>query len=202
MTDGGAPIAFYFDFSSPYGYIAGRLINDIAAKHGRSVLWKPILLGAIFKLTGMQPLTAIPLKGDYGRRDFARTARLHGISFTMPDPFPFSGINANRAFYWVEKSDPDLARELAKALYDAAFNGGDISTVPAVADIAASKGIDRESITAGMAAPDIKDRTRAATDEAIARGVFGSPFFIIDGEPFWGADRMDQIEKWLETGGW
>jgi 2-hydroxychromene-2-carboxylate isomerase len=202
MSDGPAPIEFYFDFSSPYGYIASRLIDDIATGHGRSMVWKPILLGAIFKLTEMQPLTSIPLKGDYARLDFARTARRHGISFTMPDPFPFSSLHANRAFYWVEQTDPASARELAHALYDTAFSGGDIATVQAVVDIAAAKGIDRESITAGMASQDIKDRTRAATDEAIARGVFGSPFFIIDGEPFWGADRLDQVEKWLETGGW
>ena len=65
------PIEFFFDFSSPYGYIASRLIDDLGAKHGREVIWKPILLGAIFKLTGMAPLTTIPLKGDYVEARFS-----------------------------------------------------------------------------------------------------------------------------------
>ena len=201
MTERSA-IEFYFDFSSPYGYIASRLIDDIAAKHGRGVIWKPILLGAIFKLTGMQPLPFIPLKGEYVRRDFPRSARLHSIPFEMPATFPFSGLNANRAVYWAEQSAPAKARPLAKALYEAAFSGRDITTVETISDIAAAQGIDRESIAEGMASQDAKDRTRAATDEAIARGVFGSPFIVIDGEPFWGADRLDQVEQWLETGGW
>ncbi len=91
-----APIEFFFDFSSPYGYIASRRIDDLGARHGRAVIWRPILLGAVFKLTGMTPLTEIPMKGDYAKHDFARTARLHGLPFAMPEPFPFSGLSAKR----------------------------------------------------------------------------------------------------------
>jgi len=196
------PIAFFFDFSSPYGYIASRLIDDLAARHGRDVVWRPILLGAIFKITGMGPLPSVPLKGDYSLRDFARMARMHGAPFAMPEPFPFSGVQANRAFYWLDGADPAAARDLAKALYGAAFSGGDIGGADAVADIAARLGHDRAAVLAGMSSPEAKDRTRAETDAAVALGVFGSPFIIVDGEPFWGADRLDQVERWLETGGW
>ena len=70
------PIDFYFDFSSPYGYFASTQIDRIAAKHGREVAWRPILLGAVFKVTRQQPLPTIPLKGDYARHDHARSARL------------------------------------------------------------------------------------------------------------------------------
>jgi 2-hydroxychromene-2-carboxylate isomerase len=196
------PIEFFFDFSSPYGYIASRLIDDVGARHGRVVMWRPILLGAIFKITGMTPLPAIPLKGDYSLRDFARTARMHGVPFAMPEPFPFSGVQANRAFYWLDGTDPAAARDLAFALYGAAFSGGDIGGAAAVADIAATLGHDRDAVLAGMASPEAKDRTRAESDAAVARGVFGSPFIVVDGEPFWGADRLDQVERWLSKGGW
>jgi 2-hydroxychromene-2-carboxylate isomerase len=74
-----APIDFYFDFSSPYGYLAAQKIEALAAKHGREVDWHPVLLGVIFKETGSAPLTMVPLKGDYSRRDFERSARFHGI---------------------------------------------------------------------------------------------------------------------------
>ena len=198
-----APIAFYFDFSSPYGYIASRLIDAIAATHGRAVVWKPILLGAIFKITGMQPLTEIPVKGDYMRRDFARSARLHGISFRLPDPFPFSGVAANRAFYWLEGHDPAKAHDLAKALYEAAFvHNRDIATAEGVIAVAAGLGIDGEALGTALQSAEVKDKTRAETDAAVGKGIFGSPTFLVDDEPFWGADRLDQVEKWLVTGGW
>jgi 2-hydroxychromene-2-carboxylate isomerase len=197
------PIQFYFDFSSPYGYIASQLVDAVAAKHGRAVAWRPILLGAIFKITGMQPLTDIPIKGEYMKKDFARSARLHGIPFRMPDPFPFSGVAANRAFYWLEASDPAKAHDLASALYSAAFaRNRDIGSADGVIQIATELGIDADAISAGLQSAEVKDRTRAANDAAVAAGIFGSPTFVIDGEPFWGADRLNQVEKWLVSGGW
>jgi len=197
------PIEFFFEFSSPYGYIASHAIDAVAARHGRSVVWKPILLGAIFKITGMAPLTTYPVKSDYIRTDFARSARLLGIPFQLPDPFPFNAVTANRAFYWVEATDPKAAHDLARALYDAAFvKGRNISSAEEVAGIGAELGIDRAELLAGLHSQEAKDKTRAENDAAVAKGVFGSPFFIIDGEHFWGADRLDQVERWLTTGGW
>jgi 2-hydroxychromene-2-carboxylate isomerase len=197
-----APIEFYFDFSSPYGYIASRLIDDLAARHDRTVVWRPVLLGVIFKLTGTAPLVQIPLKGDYSRRDFARTARFHGVPFQMPDPFPFSGVAANRAFYWLDDTDPAKARDLARALYGAAFGGMEIGRPESVANVAQGIGIDRDRLLEGSQSPEAKARTRAENDDAIAKGVFGSPYFIADGEPFFGTDRLDQLDRWLATGGW
>jgi len=197
------PIDFYFDFSSPYGYIASHLIDGLAKKHGREAIWHPILLGAVFKTTGMAPLVGIPLKGDYVKRDFIRTAKFMGVeTFTLPDPFPFSSIQAVRAFVWLEPTRPQKAHELARALYGRAFSGHRIDSTDAVADVAASIGIDRTALLSGIESPDVKDRVRVQNDAAMARGVFGSPYVIADGEPFWGVDRFDQLDKWLETGGW
>ncbi len=198
-----APLDFYFDFSSPYGYIAGRLIDDLATKHGRIVVWHPILLGAVFKTTGMAPLTTIPLKGDYMRTDFPRTAKFYNVkNFTLPDPFPFSSIHAVRAFMWLQPDRPAKAHELAKALYDHAFSGHAINSAEGVASVAASIGIDRDALLKAIEDPVVKDRVRVETDAAITLGVFGSPHVIADGEPFWGVDRFVQLDKWLETGGW
>jgi 2-hydroxychromene-2-carboxylate isomerase len=196
------PIEFFFDFSSPYGYLASHLIDDLGARHGRAVIWKPILLGAVFKITGQTPLPQIPLKGDYGARDFARTARLHGLTFRLPEQFPFSSIAAARAFYWLEPTSPEAARDLARKIYDFAFSGNDITAPATIAALAGEIGVDGAALLAGIETPEVKNRTRAENDGAIARGVFGSPYVIVDGEPFWGADRLPQVEKWLETGGW
>ena len=91
------PILFYFDFSSPYGFLAAREIDDLAARHGREVIWKPMLLGAVFKRNGIQPLVNVPLKGSYTKRDLDREARRLGIDFRLPHPFPFASIAAARA---------------------------------------------------------------------------------------------------------
>ena len=196
------PIEFYFDFSSPYGYIASRMIDALGGKYGREVIWKPILLGAIFKLTGQAPLTTIPIKGDYVKHDFPRTARLYGVPFAMPDPFPFSSIAAVRAFYWLQPNDQKTAHDLARKLYDFAFSGHDISSPATVAAQAAEIGIDGDALLAAIDTAEVKDRARAENDAAVAKGAFGSPFVVVDDEPFWGVDRLPQVERWLETGGW
>jgi 2-hydroxychromene-2-carboxylate isomerase len=186
-----APIDFYFDFSSPYGYLASHKIEPLAAKHGRSVTWRPILLGAAFKATGAAPLPSIPLKGDYAKRDFLRSARFHGVRFRLPDPFPISTVAACRAFYSLGKEEDRV--KLAKALFSAYFvddvNIGEAENVLKVAD-----GI---GLKPDVNDPAVKDKTRAEVDAALAKGVFGSPYIVIDGEPFWGVDRFDQVERWL-----
>jgi 2-hydroxychromene-2-carboxylate isomerase len=193
------PIDFYFDFSSPYGYLASTRIDAIAARHGREVTWRPFVLGAAFKLTGQQPLVEQPLRGDYARHDFARSARLLGVPLKLPEPFPFFGLAASRACYWVE--DAGQARALAKAVYHAAFGEGrDVTSVVTIVEIAAGLGI--EGVEQGVEKPETKAKLRTATEEALARGVFGSPFFVVDGEPFWGHDRLEHVERWLATGGW
>lgn len=198
------PIEFYFDFASPYGYFASTQIDAIADRNGRSVEWRPMLLGAVFKLTGGQPLPGIPLKGEYMAHDLRRFAGFLDIPFRMPDPMPMHSVAAARAFYWRElDAGAGDAKVLAKAMYHAHFGEGrDLSSPEAVADLGAAAGLDRDAMLEGMQSQSVKDRLRAVTDEAIGKGVFGSPFIIVDREGFWGADRLDQVERWLETGGW
>lgn len=197
------PIDFYFDFSSPYGYFAATKIDDIAAKHGRTVVWRPILLGALFKITGQQPLPTIPLKGSYAKHDLARCARLFGVPFKLPSKFPVAGQAPSRAFYWVGDKDQALAKTLAQALYRAYFaEDRDISSPEVTANVAAKLGINRDELVQALDDPAVKERLKSEVDAAIERGVFGSPYIIVDGEPFWGSDRLEQVEKWLATGGW
>ena len=199
----GSAIDFYFDFSSPYGYLAAQKIDAVAAKYGRSVDWRPVLLGAIFKETGMAPLTMIPLKGDYSKRDFARSARFHGIaSFKMPSKFPIPSQAPARIILWLKAQDPALSIRVAKALFRAYFvDDIDISNPDAAVAVAANEGVDAAAARAAVDDPAIKDALKREVGAAIGRGVFGSPFVIVDGEPFWGLDRFDQIERWLATDG-
>jgi 2-hydroxychromene-2-carboxylate isomerase len=198
-----SPIEFYFDFSSPYGYIASERIDALAAKHAREVTWRPFLLGAVFKTTGGAPLFSIPLKGTYSARDMARTAKFHGIAYRRPSVFPIATVSPCRAFYWQDERDPKRAKALAHALYRAYFvEDTDISSVEATVGVCAKLGLNAEEARAALADQTIKDRLRTEVDRALALGAFGSPYIIIDGEPFWGSDRLDQVDRWLQTGGW
>lgn len=196
-------IDFYFDFSSPYGYFAATKIDALAAKYGRATIWRPILLGAIFKVTGQQPLTTIPMKGSYAQHDLTRSSRWFGVPFKMPGKFPIATTAACRAFYWLNDRDPAAARALAQALYRAYFaEDRDISNPEVTANVAAKLGHDKEAVTQAINDAAVKERLKSEVDAAIERGVFGSPYIIVDGEPFWGSDRLDQIERWLADGKW
>jgi 2-hydroxychromene-2-carboxylate isomerase len=199
-----ASIDFYFDFSSPYGYLASEKIEAMAARHARGVDWRPILLGVIFKQTGAVPLTQVPLKGDYSKRDMPRSARFHGVTdFRMPSRLPIPSQAPARIALWQKQRDAALAARVVHALYRAFFvDDLDISVPENAVAVAERCGVDTAAARAAIDDPAVKDALKQANDEAISRGVFGSPFIIVDGEPFWGMDRFDQVERWLATGGW
>ena len=195
------PLDFYFDYSSPYGYFAALKIDELAARYGRDVNWKPILLGAVFKVTGGRPLPSLPLKGDYSRHDIPRSARFHGVPYRHPSKFPIASQSPARAFYWLAERDALQAKRLAKALYHAYFvEDRDISSPDVTADVAVTLGLVRTDVLTAIQDPAIKEKLQTETAQAIARGVFGSPYIVIDDEPFWGVDRFDQIERWLAGG--
>ncbi len=203
MPDTLPPIDFWFDFSSPYGYLMSEKIDALAAQYGRKVRWHPILLGIVFKATGSAPLTLQnPAKAEYSLRDFARSARFMGIPYRQPDKFPLATQNAARAYYWLHGQDCALARQFAHAAFRALFvENRDISAPETVLEIATNLGVDHAALEAGLQSPEIKARLKEEVDNALKIGVFGSPHVLIDGEAFFGADRLPQIERWLESGG-
>lgn len=203
-----APIDFYFDFISSYGYFASLRIEAIAARHGRTVRWHSMLLGvSVMKVMGLKPLLETPLKGDYVLHDAARYMRRHDlelvrkISDPMMDPRP-----AARAFYWVRRHHPGSESAFACAVYDRYWRlGKDLSLPQEIADIAAQEpalGIDPDALRVGEASDEARQDLREAVAGSIERGVFGSPFILVDGEPFWGSDRLDVLDEWLTCGGW
>lgn len=200
---GAAPIEFFFDFSSPYSYFASLEIDDMAAEFGREVAWKPILLGPAFKAAGNLPLIRQPLKGPYAQADWERIARMTGAAYRLPVPFPVATLAAARAFWWLSATDPTRSKPFARAIFAAYFaEGRDISQVAAAAEAALVAGVEPERLLAAIEDPEWKQKARDETDSAVARGVFGGPFVIVDGEPFWGWDRLWMVSAWLERGGW
>lgn len=197
------PIDFYFEFASPYGYLASLRIDAIAAAHEREVVWRPIMLGAALKATGGGPNMSLPLKGPYLLRDAPRFARLLDAPFELPPVMPMNSLAASRAYWWLYDQDPDMAKGFAQCVYHRHWGEGqDLSTPEQVAEVGATLGIEPEELKTAVQDPEVKARLKAETDRSLERGVFGSPFIFVDGEPFWGADRLDQVERWLATGGW
>ncbi|MBT3990802.1 MAG: 2-hydroxychromene-2-carboxylate isomerase [Rhodospirillaceae bacterium] len=197
------PIEFLFDFSSPYGYVAAHRIEEIGQKHEREVIWKPFLLGAIFQVNDQRPLKDQALKWDYSSHDLSRTARHYGVKWTLPEIFPIPTQAAGRAFYWINDQDRGLAKKFALAAYQKYFaDGVDIRPKEVIAEVATGLGLDGAACLAAMEDDVYKLKLKEVTAEAIERNVCGSPFFFIGDEPFWGNDRLDMIDEWLETGGW
>ncbi|HRD92826.1 MAG TPA: 2-hydroxychromene-2-carboxylate isomerase [Accumulibacter sp.] len=193
---------FYFDFSSPYGYLASEKIDALAERHGRQVRWRPILLGVVFKQTGAAPLTLVPLKGEYSLHDFARSARFLDVPYAHPANFPLATQHAARACYWLHDQDGETARAFAHSVFRALYvEGRDVSDLDVVLDLAAGHGADRATLAKALAGPALKERLKAEVDSALAKGVFGSPYVVVDGEPFFGVDRLPQLERWLACGG-
>lgn len=194
------PIDFYFDFSSPYGYFAATRIEELAVNNGRLVNWHPVLLGVLFRTVGTAPLTTYPVKGEYAFHDFERTARFHGIPYNRPPRFPLATQAAARAMLWTAQAVGEArAIELAQAIFRAMFvDGVSIDEADEVLRIGASIGLDRDALAAGQESEPIRERLREETSQALARGVFGAPFMIVDGEPFWGFDRFNQLDAWLK----
>lgn len=194
---------FYFDFYSPFGYLASLQIDALAEKHGREAIWKPTLLGPAFKAMGQTTMLDIPMLGEYAMHDFHRYARLQGVSITVPEKMPNHALPAARAFYYINDSDPALAKRLAKGVFHEIFNKGRDGSQPEVlADVSQQLGIDTPALMAAIAQTDVKQRLAIEVDKAMARGVFGSPMVFVDDEPFWGNDRLEQVDLWLQRGGW
>jgi 2-hydroxychromene-2-carboxylate isomerase len=196
------PIDFYFDFSSPYSYLANEWVDALAARHGRTVRRHAILLGATFAAAELKSPVSYPIKREYSLRDFQRSARYERVPYATPESFPIPTQNAARVFWWLRDTvGEDAAAHWARTAFRAYFTRGvPLNDAAALKALAAEAGLPADATEAVWNDPVWKARLKQANETAIAAGVFGAPFFIVDGEPFWGNDRKPQIERWLSDG--
>ncbi len=204
-----APLHFYFDFISPFGYFASLRIDALAARHGRSVLWHPMLLGvSVMKVMGLKPLLDTPLKGPYTATDVRRYARLHGNTLGRATDAPMMNpLTTGRAFAWARRHHPDAAKALAQAMLHAYWvDGVDLSQPAALLGIALPDDVLATFSAAELAAAaqshEAAQLLRDEVDASLKAGVFGSPTVVVDGEMFWGVDKLEQVETWLARSGW
>ena len=160
------------------------------------------MIGAALKVTGGMPLPMIPLKGDYSSKDMKRTSRQFKIPYKVPSKFPISSQAPCRLIYWMQTVAPEKQEEAILKLYQAYFlEDLDISTPEVAAKVLSTVNGTEEELIALTQDPAMKQRLKDECNLAIEKGVFGSPFIIVDGEPFWGFDRLEQVREWLRTGG-
>lgn len=195
-----APIVFYFDFASPYAYFAADGIERIAAENGRTVEWRPILVWAVLKAQGIPPPMDVPAKRAYFVTDMVRSAAFHGLPYRHPEKLPLSAHRAARLFHAIAVDDAETARAFARAAFTAFFVAGeDISDEAVVLRTAHECGIGSAAAREAIEGTAGRTMLADAVDRAVADGVCGSPFFLVDGEPFFGADRLPQI-AWRLSG--
>ena len=198
-------LTFYFDFISPFGYFASLRIDDLAARHDYSVDWQSMLVGiSVLKVMGLKAIPDTPLKGAYARRDAERYCRRHGI--TLARAFgekPSNPLAAGRTFHWLKRHQSAMAEPVAKAILSAYWREGrDIGQRDLVLDIAAECGADRAALVHGHESGEASALLRDAVDQSLEKGVFGSPYFIVRDEPFFGVEKMELMEEWIAAGGW
>lgn len=195
---------FYFDFISPFGYFASLRVDALAAKHGREVEWRSMLLGvSVLKVMGMKPLMDTPLKGDYLRKDFARYVRRHGLALRRGADDPgMDPRSSGRAFHWTLAHHPALAKPLARAILHRYWVEGEDLAAPEAVAVLAPAGLAQEDLLAAIRGEASGKLLRAAVEQSMQLGVFGSPTVLVDGELFFGVESFATLEEWLASGGW
>jgi 2-hydroxychromene-2-carboxylate isomerase len=185
-------IEFFFDYLSPFSYLADTQLPAIARRTGAEIAYRPILMGAVMKNVGNAGPLSIPSKAAYNVAEFQRWAKRYGVPARFSPHFPFNTIRVVRAAIAAQQYGrfPAFHSAAFRAIWE---QGQDLSKEEALLQLLDEAGIDPALIEGD----DIKNRLRANVDEAVSRGAFGAPTFFVDGEMFWGNDRLDFVEETL-----
>jgi 2-hydroxychromene-2-carboxylate isomerase len=190
-------VEFFFDYGSPFSYLADTQLPGIAARVGASITHRPMLLGAVLKATGNSSPMAVPAKARHMGRELERWARRYGVPF-RPNPFPFlrntlrlmRGAVASRRLGVFERYHP--------AVFAASWTDTlDLGDDEVFRSVLRRAGVDADELLRAIDEQSTKDELRRATEIAVERGVFGAPTFFVDDEMFWGNDRLDWVERAL-----
>jgi 2-hydroxychromene-2-carboxylate isomerase len=197
-------IEFYFDPISPFAYLGSIQIERLAARLNRQVEWKPVLIGVtILKVMGLKPLPEIPLKGPYLRHDAVRLAEYFDVPFRYHGLTGINSLAALRAFVLLKERDAGLAKLLAQKVFSRLWvRGLNMTETDDIADEAKDLGVDVPMLLRDIETDYAKDALKRQVDAAIQAGVFGVPYFVVDGEPIWGVDRMWMVEHWAIRHAW
>jgi 2-hydroxychromene-2-carboxylate isomerase len=191
----------FFDCSSPWTYFGFRNLQPVAAEAGVPVRWRPILVGGVFNAANPSVYAArahpVPAKQAYMLKDLQDWARLAGLSIRFPPTvFPVNSVKPMRGCLWLEPRG--LLVPFAEAVFEAYWTHDlDVSRDDVLLGLCDRLGVERTAFLAGIAEPAVKEALRTNTEELVARGGFGSPTFFVDGEMFFGNDRLVLVREAL-----
>lgn len=190
-------LEFYFDYGSPYSYLADTQVEAIVQRSGATLVRRPMLLGGVFKSTGNHSPAELPQKSTWSAFDMPLWARHYGVPFQRNPFFPINTLALMRGAAAAE-IDGSFARyhpAIFKAMW---VDGRNLNDIKEVAAVLAAAGLDPQKFGNRIQEQDVKDRLKATTDEAVARGVFGAPTSFVDGQMFFGNDRLPFVELALK----
>lgn len=191
-------LEFFFDVGSPASYLAWTQVPGLCQRTGATLHYRPMLLGGVFKATGNASPAAVPAKGRYSGQDMQRFARRYGVTLTMNPHFPVNTLVAMRLA--TAAVDSDQRDTVLAALFEGLWlQEKNLADVDVLGRTLADAGLDPEDWAARAQEQAVKDRLKATTEEAVARGVFGAPTFFVGDEMFFGQDRLDFVEEALRT---
>ena len=183
---------FYFDFSSPYTFLAHKKIRKIEMKNSFTANYKPVLLGGLLKLSGVKANVDVPIKAKYMIRDCKISAEKNEIKFKFNSYFPIITLNLMRGVLLAE--DKKVSKIFIDKVFDAIWvDDLNLNDNKIVEKVLKSLKLDSKNFMTELSNPKIKEELRKKTDEAFIKGVFGAPTFIVNNKLFWGQDRLDFV---------
>ena len=191
-------VEFYFDLGSPYSYLAYYHLLQMAERQEIQIVYKPILLGGVFKATGNRSPIEIPVKGAYSILDMQRWAEYYHIPMQMNPHFPMNTLTLMRILTGVQLLHLEKFEQVLKLLFDAMFGTPQNLNEPTVlAEVLKSSGFSVEDIMSMVQSEVVKQKLITETEQAIQRGIFGAPTFFVGDEMYWGQDRLHFVEQAL-----
>ena len=188
-------IEFYFDLGSPYSFLGFHRIQQIATQHQAEIIWKPMLLGGVFKATGNSSPMAVPAKARYSMVDLQRWAKLWNIPVQMNPYFPINTLMLMRLITAVQLYQPDSLQRVLTTLFDAMFgHPRNLNDATELMNLALELGFEGAQVQAWLEDEKVKSELKVITQEAIDRGVFGAPSWFVDDELYWGVDHLHFVE--------
>ena len=189
-------VEFFFDYGSPFSYLADTQLAALAQRTGATIVYWPMLLGAVLKATGNASPIAVPAKGRYMGVELQRWAKHYGVPFVTNRFFPINTMRLMRGA--VAAQQADCFAEYHRALYPAFWvDNANLSELEVIRAVLVTAGLNADLILARIEEPDVKEQLRLNTEEAVRRGVFGAPTFFVGEEMFWGNDRLTFVEEAL-----
>ena len=189
---------YFFDFGSPTSYLAWSQLPALAAGVGATIVWRPMLLGGVFKATGNTSPVTVPAKGRWMNADIGRWAARYGVPFRFNTHFPINTLTLMRGAVAMQMHQPHDFMRYVELMHRAMWErGADLGDAAVVAEVLRAAGFDAQAFAARVADSQVKAGLVANTEEAVARGVFGAPTFFVGESMFFGQDRLDFVREAL-----